>query len=43
MVLFILKVRRRGVVILPKELRSKAGIEERILRLLLRLGVMRCC
>jgi bifunctional DNA-binding transcriptional regulator/antitoxin component of YhaV-PrlF toxin-antitoxin module len=28
MVLFILKVRRRGVVILPKELRSKAGIEE---------------
>jgi len=28
MVLFILKVRKRGVVILSKELRSKAGIEE---------------
>ena len=28
MALFILKVRKRGVVILPKELRSKAGIEE---------------
>jgi len=28
MSLFILKVRRKGVVILPKELRAKAGIEE---------------
>lgn len=25
---FILKVRKRGVVVLPKELRTKAGIEE---------------
>jgi AbrB family looped-hinge helix DNA binding protein len=25
---FILKVRKKGVVILPKELRIKAGIEE---------------
>jgi AbrB family looped-hinge helix DNA binding protein len=28
MSLFILKVRKKGVVILPKELRAKAGIEE---------------
>jgi len=28
MALFILKVRKKGVVILPKELRTKAGIEE---------------
>jgi AbrB family looped-hinge helix DNA binding protein len=28
MTLFILKVRKKGVVILPKELRAGAGIEE---------------
>jgi len=28
MTLFILKVRKKGVVILPKKLRTKAGIEE---------------
>ena len=28
MALFILKVRKKGVVILPKELRARAGIEE---------------
>jgi len=28
MTLFILKVRKKGVVILPKELRARAGIEE---------------
>jgi len=28
MALFILKVRKKGVVILPKELRTKTGIEE---------------
>jgi AbrB family looped-hinge helix DNA binding protein len=28
MALFILKVRKKGIVILPKELRTKAGIEE---------------
>ena len=28
MTLFILKVRKKGVVILPKELRTKVGIEE---------------
>ena len=28
MTLFILKVRKKGVIILPKELRARAGIEE---------------